>query len=191
MTSPTPPPSSGSPEPSAADTGDGSFDIKPWIPAIALGVVLILLIFFFFLRSDGGDDPSTSSTTASSSTSTSSTTSSTTTSSTTSTTAVAPTTAPPTTAPPTTAPPTTAPPTTAPVTTTPTPENARLISQCASGDDFACYEVGRLGLTPPATVVNPGSWTGKSDDEVADACQQQGDLTACYVAGTRGIVLGD
>jgi hypothetical protein len=168
---------------------EGPRDYKPWLPAIGLGIVLILLIVFFFLRSDGDDDPAASTTTVSSTTSTS--TSTTSTSTTTPTTA--PTTAPPTTAPPTTAPPTTAPPTTAaPTTTAPVdPADAALIRACGSGDDFACYEVGRLGLAPPSTISNPQSWANRSDDEVATACQADRNLTACYVAGVRGITLGD
>ena len=52
-------------------------------------------------------------------------------------------------------------------------------------------EVGRQGLTPPATVRNPAAWKGRSDDEVITACQQDLNLTACYVAGTRGLSLED
>lgn len=187
MISPTTPPPPGSSEPPVPAGGVAPRDYKPWIPAIALGVVLVLLIVFFFLRSDGDDDAPPSSTTTSST----STTSTSTSTSTTSTTSPPPTTAPPTTAPPTTAPPTTAPPTTAATTTPTNPEGAALISQCNSGDEFACYEVGRQGLTPPASVKNPASWKNKSDDEVASACQQDLNVTACYVAGTRGLVLGD
>ncbi len=190
MTSPATPPPPGSSEPPIPPGDDEPSGVKPWIPAIALGVVLLVLIAFLFLRSDGGDDDTAASTTTTSSTTTSSTTTSTT-PTTTPTTAPPPTTAP-TTAPPPTVAPTTAPPTTAPTTTTQTdPESAALISQCNAGDEFACYEVGRLKLTPPASIKNPGSWSSRSDDDVASACQQDLDLTACYVAGSRGLELGD
>jgi hypothetical protein len=48
-----------------------------------------------------------------------------------------------------------------------------------------------LGLTPPASITNPQGWSAKSDDEVIDACQTGLNITACYVAGTRGLTLGD
>lgn len=188
MTSPTSPPPPGSTPPPGGPGADEPRDLKPWLPAIGLGIVLVLLIAFFFLRSDGDDDTTTSSTTSSSTSTSTSSTTSTSTSTTSTTTATTPTTAAPTTAAPTTAPPTTA----APTTTAPVdPAGAALINECSQGDDFACYEVGRLGLTPPSTISNPQSWSGRSDEEVATACQANRNLTACYVAGVRGIVLGD
>jgi hypothetical protein len=201
MTSPTgtPPPSdpndpSGTGAPGGPDDPDGQppeegSGIKRWIPAIALGVVLLILAIVLIAQAIDGDSDSDTSTTSTSSTSTSSTSSTTSTSTTT----TAPTTAPPTTAPPTTAPPTTAPPTTAPPTTAPPTDegDAALISQCGAGDEFACYQAGERSLEPPPGIGDIDQWTDASDDDVASACSQDLVLSACYVAGTRGLELTD
>lgn len=187
MDEPLPPdPTTGPYEPAPGEPmpADGN-DTKRWIPAIVLGGVLLVLIVLFAVNALGGDDDDPAETTTSTLVTTSTSTtapSTTTTEATTTTSQVATTTA-------TTAPATT---TTAAATTTALdPASTELIAQCNQRDEFACYEVGRLGLPPPPTVTNPGSWDAASDDDVAQACQADLNLTACYVAGQRELVLGD
>lgn len=192
MTEPMDPYGPADPTPGGAGpTGaapSGSDEIVRWLPAIVLGIVLVVLIGFLIIRATGGGSDSAS-TTITLPTTSSSTTSSTSTSTTTSTTV----TTPPTTAAPTTAPPTTAP-TTAPttVTTTAAPgSNAELVQQCNTGDEYACYQVGALGLPPPSSLDKGNHWYKASDAAVTKGCETDLVPTACYVAGSRGLVIGD
>jgi hypothetical protein len=163
MTSPTgtPPPSdpndpSGTGAPGGPDDPDGQppeegTGIKRWIPAIALGVVLLILAIALIAQAiDDDSDSDTTTTTSTSSTSTSSTSS-----------------------------------------TTRDEGDAALISQCGAGDEFACYQAGERSLEPPPGIGDIDQWTDASDDDVASACSQDLVLSACYVAGTRGLELTD